>query len=60
MRNAKEMTITLRRIDVCDLLLACLAAEEATNDGGKKWARLHEELKKQLDDFDAELDKQEA
>ena len=56
MRNAFETTIRVQRIDICDLLLACLAAKEAAGDGGKKWDRLHNKLKAQLDELDAQLD----
>lgn len=59
MRNQFETTIRLRRIDICDLMLACLAAEQTANDGGKKWAELHDKLKKQLDELDAQLDEVE-
>lgn len=57
MRNEKKMTLKLRRIDVCDLLLACLAAKELANDGGEKWDALHQMLRDQLDAFDETLDK---
>ena len=50
--NSKKMTVELSRIEVCDLLLACLAAKEIANDEGKKWTRLHDELKEQLKAFD--------
>lgn len=58
MTNYKDMEVTLKRIDVCDLLLACLAAEEAsgTTEKDSKWSRLHEKLKAQLHDFDAKLE----
>lgn len=42
MRNEVKTTIELRRIDICDMMLACLAAKELANDGGKKWDRLNE------------------
>lgn len=56
MRNNFKTTIEVKRIDICDLMLACLAAQEAANDGGAKWQRLHDELKRQLDELDAQLD----
>lgn len=56
MRNGFKTTITLRRIDICDLMLACLAAKKAANDGGKKWIELHELLYTQLEELDAQLD----
>ena len=56
MRNHFETTIKLQRIDICDLMLACLAAEQSANDGGKKWAELHDKLERQLTELDAQLD----
>lgn len=56
MRNNFKTTIYVKRIDICDLLLACLAAKEAANDEGKKWDRLHDLLREQLDELDAQLD----
>lgn len=53
MTNNYTLTeLTLRRIDICDLLLACLCAERSANDGGKKWRKLHDEIKEQLKEFD--------
>ena len=49
-------TIKLRRIDICDMMLACLAAKELANDEGKKWDRLRETLKSQLKELDKKLD----
>jgi DNA-binding ferritin-like protein len=56
MRNNFKTTIEVKRIDICDLMLACLAAKEAANDEGKKWDRLHDLLQEQLDELDAQLD----
>ena len=56
MRNGFKTTLQVKRIDICDLMLACLAAKELANDEGKKWVRLHDELKRQLDELDAQLD----
>lgn len=49
-----DMTITLKltRIEVCDLLLACLCTSESA-PGAKKWDQLHDKLEEILDDFDA-------
>lgn len=55
MRNSFVTTVTLKRIEICDLLLACLAASDASN-GAEKWDRLHEKLARQLDLLDAQLD----
>lgn len=59
MRNGFKTTLQVKRIDICDLMLACLAAKERANDGGTKWDRLHDELKKQLDELDTQLDELE-
>lgn len=57
MRNSMTMsTLNLTRLETCDLLLACLAARDEANDGGEKWQRLHDKIKAQLDEFDAQLD----
>ena len=57
MRNQFKTTIEVRRIDICDLMLACLAAKDIAGDGGAKWDALHDKLKTQLDELDNELDK---
>lgn len=51
--NQKTMTVKLRRIDVCDLLLACSCADDKADNGSEKWKRLHDMLKEQLEAFDA-------
>lgn len=56
MRNEFKTTIQLRRIDICDMMLACLSAKELANDEGKKWDRLRETLKLQLEELDRQLD----
>lgn len=56
MRNGFETTLKVTRIEICDLMLACMAAKEQANDGGAKWAKLHDNLKAQLDALDAQLD----
>ena len=48
MRNEFKTTVQVKRINICDLMLACLAAKELANDDGKKWVRLHDELKKTI------------
>lgn len=55
MKNSFKTTLQVKRIDICDLMLACLAAKELANDEGKKWDRLHDELKKQLNELDTQL-----
>lgn len=56
MRNEFNTNLQVKRIDICDLMLACLAAKELANDDGKKWDRLHDELKRQLNELDTQLD----
>ena len=48
MRNEFKTTLQVKRINICDLMLACLADKELANDDGKKWVRLHDELKKTI------------
>ena len=55
MRNEFKTTLQLRRIDICDLMLACTAAKQLSN-GAEKWDRLHDELKRQLEEVDKQLD----
>lgn len=54
MRNEFKTTLQLRRIDICDLMLACTAAKQLSN-GAEKWDRLHDELKRQLEELDKQL-----
>ncbi len=57
MRNNFETTLKVKRIDICDLMLACLAVKELSSDAGAKWERLHDSLKEQLNALDIQLDK---
>lgn len=50
--NHSTINITVQRIDVCDMLIACTMTADAANDGGSKWTRLHDKLKKQLKAID--------
>ena len=50
--NDRNYVLQLTRVEVCDLLLSCLAASELS-DGAKKWDVLHEKIMKQLDTLDA-------
>ena len=56
MRNESETSIKARRIDICDLMMACTLAKQAANDGGRKWDKLHDLLKSQLDELDRQID----
>jgi hypothetical protein len=49
--NLKTVSLKLKRIEVCDLLLACTALSDAT-DNAKKWSDLHDKLQEILNEFD--------
>lgn len=55
-----EMTVTakLKRIDICDLRLACGALSLLTEDeeATTKWTKLHDKLTAILDEFDEKID----
>lgn len=51
--NEKTVTVKMKRIDLCDLMLACTALDNATDENTTKWATLHDQLKEILDDFDS-------
>ena len=55
MRNNFRTTIKVTRGEICDLLLACLAAKEMAPDS-TKWDALHDKLKAQLEELDEALD----
>ena len=55
MRNQFETTIKLQRIEICDLLIACLNCYNETN--ATKWLELHNKLNYQLNELDEQLDK---
>lgn len=48
--NQKTVKAELKRIEICDLLIACTMAEQET--GAEKWFALHEKLNNILADFD--------
>jgi len=50
--NDSVITLNLKRIEVCDLLLATLAAHQGTEGRAKKWMELHEKIGKQLHETD--------
>ena len=53
--NQMTVKANLKRIDICDLLIACNVVDEATDENNTKWAKLHDKLKAILDEFDANL-----
>lgn len=54
MMNEPDVTLTVKRNELCDLMLACTCARFSSNDGGKKWAELHNKLEEILEQFDKE------
>lgn len=54
MRNEFKTSIQLKRIDICDLIIACETTKELTNCN--KWDTLKSELETQLADLDKQLD----
>lgn len=48
--NERTVTLKLKRIDVCNLLLATTILSQ--NSDASKWKRLHYELKQILNEFD--------
>ena len=53
--NHKTITLKLKRIEVCDLLLACISVSSTLHNDGQsaeKWDALHDKLKQILADFD--------
>lgn len=49
--NERTVTLKLRRIEVCDLLLICAYYSQTAD----KWKILHDKLREQLDKFDESL-----
>ena len=52
MLNGKTVALELKRIDICDLMLACTVLDTETPEENQKWAKLHDKLKIILDKFD--------
>lgn len=53
--NQKTVTVKIKRIELCDLLIACTACSSSVKERGetgKKWDDLHDKLKAILDEFD--------
>ena len=51
--NGTDIVLSLKRIDLCDLLIACTCTKQGANDGGKKWQELHDKIEKILDAADS-------
>lgn len=48
--NQRTMNVKLKRIEICDLLIACTMLEQETD--AKKWGDLHDKLMATLEAFD--------
>ena len=48
--NEKTVTLKLKRIEVCDLLLACTLISAESD--AQRWDKLHDKLKQILEEFD--------
>lgn len=59
MTNEKIVTVKIKRIELCDLLLACTALDDVIDENTTKWAKLHDKLKEILDDFDSKQEDEE-
>jgi hypothetical protein len=56
MTNEKTLTVSMKRIDLCNLMLACTSTAQRVEADGRtaqKWRNLHDQLKAALDSFDA-------
>lgn len=51
--NERTVSLKLKRIDLCDLLIACSDLRFRTEPEGQKWADLHDKLEAILEDFDS-------
>lgn len=58
--NQRTVSLKLKRIEVCDLLLACHAISQSVYAGGEhgenKWDRLADRLDEILTEFDKKQD----
>lgn len=58
-RNGEKMTLTLTRVEACDLMLACTLVS-GMDCAGDKWNALHDKVFAQIVAFDNEYDKRRA
>lgn len=52
--NEKTVNVKMKRIELCDLMLACTVIANA-NPNTTKWTKLHDKLEAQLSKFDEEI-----
>lgn len=53
MLNERIVTAKFSRIELCDLLLACLKCSQAVDAPDNKWDRLHAKISDIIEEFDA-------
>ena len=53
MLNERTVNFKIKRIELCDLLIACTALDNATDENTQKWAKLHDKLEEILNNFDS-------
>lgn len=51
--NERTVSVKIRRLDLCDLLLACTVLDCKSDPDTTKWAKLHDKLSAILDEFDS-------
>lgn len=56
-RNDKTVNVKVRRIELCDIMLALTLMNDNLEQGDTRFKVLHEKLKIQLDKWDEEFDK---
>lgn len=57
--NQRTVTVSMKRIDLCNLMLACTNVALSLEKNGEtaaKWYDLHDKLKNALDQFDKKMD----
>lgn len=54
--NERTINASLKRIDLCDLMIACTVCEMQT--GAKKWSDLHDKVEKIISAFDKANEKE--
>lgn len=54
--NERTIKTNFKRIDLCDLMIACTMLEIET--GAKKWSDLHDKIENLVSEFDKEHEKE--
>ena len=51
--NERTVSVKIRRIDLCDLILACAVLDSKVGQVTSKWLKLHDKLFAILNEFDS-------